>query len=187
MSAVDSQLIEQLKWTAEVVCSTFHVPAWKVGVGQQPAYTKPEIADQAYYSNCLQSLIEQFELCMDEGLGLDEAKEGKTYGVELDLDGLLRMDAASQITTLKESVSGSILTVNEARRKVDQKPVEGGDSIWMQQQNYSLEALAERDRNDPFKKPEPPPVEPGPPTPTVPEPDTADEEREAVLYWKAAA
>lgn len=26
MNATDSQLIEQLKWTAEVVCSTFHVP-----------------------------------------------------------------------------------------------------------------------------------------------------------------
>ena len=29
-------------------------------------------------------------------------------------------------------------------------PVEGGNTIYMQQQNYSLEALAQRDANDPF-------------------------------------
>jgi HK97 family phage portal protein len=155
MSAVDSQTIEQLKWTAETVCSTFHVPAWKVGVGEQPAYTKPEIANQAYYSDCLQSHIEQWELCMDEAFGFDTKTEGRFLGVELDLDGLLRMDAASQIETLGAAVKGSLFTVNEARAKADKKPVDGGDSIWMQQQNYSLEALAERDRNDPFPAKQP--------------------------------
>jgi HK97 family phage portal protein len=71
MTATDSQLIEQLGWTAETVCSTFHVPPWKVGIGPQPAYTKPEIANQAYYSDCLQAHIEQFELCMDGALGFE--------------------------------------------------------------------------------------------------------------------
>jgi hypothetical protein len=85
--------------------------------------------------------------------------------VELDLDGLLRMDAASQMETLGQAVKGSVLTVNEARKKVDQTPVDGGDSIWMQQQNYSLEALAERDRNDPFKTPVPPAITAGDPPP----------------------
>lgn len=157
MTAVDSQTIEQLKWTAETVCSTFHVPPWKVGIGSQPAYTKPEIANQAYYSDCLQSPIEQWELCMDEAFGFTTPTGGRMLGVELDLDGLLRMDMASQITTLKDAVGGSVLTVNEARRKVDQKPVAGGDSIWMQQQNYSLEALAKRDEKaDPFGTTPPP-------------------------------
>jgi HK97 family phage portal protein len=160
MTATDAQLIEQLHWTAETVCSTFHVPPWKIGIGSQPAYTKPEIANQAYYSDCLQSPIEQWELCMDEALGFETSTEGRMLGVELDLDGLLRMDMASQIETLGKAVGGSVFTVNEARKKVDQKPVEGGDSIWMQQQNYSLEALAERDRNDPFKKPDPAPALP---------------------------
>lgn len=152
MTATDAQLIEQLKWTAETVCSTFHVPAWKIGVSEQPAYTKPEIANQAYYSDCLQSPIEQWELCMDEGLGLSTpVAGGKQLGVELDLDGLLRMDMASQITSLAEGVRGSVYTVNDARKKLDLEPVDGGDSIWMQQQNYSLEALQKRDEKaDPF-------------------------------------
>lgn len=177
MTATDAQLIEQLRWTAETVCSTFHVPPWKIGIGQMPAYTKTEFANQAYYSDCLQSPIEQWELCMDEALGFDTPTEGRYLGVELDLDGLLRMDAASQITTLKEAVGGSILTVNEARRKVDKPPVDGGDSIWMQQQNYSLEALQKRDEKaDPFAtgNAAPPGGAPDSNTPT-PNPDTSTE------------
>ena len=180
MTATDSQLIEQLQWTAETVCSTFHVPPWKVGIGPQPAYTKPEIANQAYYSDCLQALIEQWELCMDEAFGFTTSVEGRMLGTELDLDGLLRMDMASQITTLKEAVGGSVLTVNEARKKVDQKPVSGGDTIWMQQQNYSLDALAERDRNDPFAKPALPAAET---QKALPAGDAAPDDEEDTRAW----
>ncbi len=162
MNSTDAQMVEQLKLTAEQVCSSFRVPAFKVGIGQMPTFQNGEIRDQGYYSDCLQSLIEQFELCMDEGLGIGEGVkvEGRELGVELDLDGLLRMDEATRIKTLGEGVKGSILTVNEARRRADLPEVPGGDSIWMQQQNYSLEALAERDAADPFAKQEPPAPEP---------------------------
>jgi HK97 family phage portal protein len=34
VSATDSQVIEQLRWTAEVVCSVFHVPPYKIGWGK---------------------------------------------------------------------------------------------------------------------------------------------------------
>lgn len=142
ITAADSQLIEQMKWTAEVVCSTFHVPPYKIGVGTMPSYNNIEALQQDYYNTCLQSLIEEYEVCKDEGLGLDD----KT-GVDLDLDGLLRMDSQTQIKVLNESVSGSLRTINEARKKLNLGGVDGGDSIWMQMQDTSLAALAERDRN----------------------------------------
>jgi phage portal protein BeeE len=40
---------------------------------------------------------------------------------------------------------------NEGRAKLDLKPAEGGNSPYLQQQNYSLAALAKRDAQaDPF-------------------------------------
>lgn len=33
VSAIDSQLIEQLNYTAQDVCRAFSVPAWKIGAG----------------------------------------------------------------------------------------------------------------------------------------------------------
>lgn len=152
-NAVDSQMIEQLRWTAEVVCSCFRVPAYKVGVGPAPSTTNVEALDQQYYSQCLQILIEEFEVCMDEGLGLDVPIEGKRMGVELDLDGLLRMDTQMMVATLAEGVNRGIMTPNEARRKINAKPLVGGDTIYLQQQQYSIQALFERDQDQPFSKP----------------------------------
>jgi HK97 family phage portal protein len=167
MTAVDSQLVEQLGWTAETVCSTFHVPPFKVGVGSQPTYQNGEILNQVYYSDCLQSLIEQWELCMDEAMGLTKPVEGRRLGVELDLDGLLRMDGATQVKTLTEGIKGGLWTPNEARRKVDASPLTGGDTVYMQEQNYSLAALDARDRENPLA----PSNQPKPEPPAAPAPD----------------
>ena len=183
MSATDAQMVEQLRMSAEQVCAAYHVPSFKVGIGQMPTYQNGEMLNQIYYSDCLQSLIEQFELCQDEGLGIGEGVrvEGRTLGIDLELDGLLRMDTATQIKTLGEAVKGSLITIDEARRKLDRKRVPGGASIWMQQQNYSLEALMERDRNDPFAKPQPAPAPEPVPTPN---PDVT-ELALAALYQRA--
>lgn len=176
MTAVDSQLIEQLRWTAETVCSTFHVPPFKVGIGTMPTYQNGEILNQIYYSDCLQSHIEQVELALDEGLGLDTAKEGRQLGVEFDLDALLRMDTATQITALSEAVKGAISTPNEARRKIDLPPLTGGDTVYMQQQNYSLAALDARDRENPLAPK--PPLEPEPAEPEPVDEDVVDDDDE---------
>jgi HK97 family phage portal protein len=150
MTAVDSQMIEHLKWSAETVASTFHVPAYKIGVGAAPALANAELLDQRYYSDCLQSHIEAFELCMDEGLGIGEGTtvEGRTYGVDLDLDGLLRMDSATQMDVVVKGVRGGVLTPNDGRWKMDKKPVVGGDTIYLQHQDYPIEALYDRTLNE---------------------------------------
>jgi HK97 family phage portal protein len=155
MNAVDAELVDQLKMTSEVVCSVYHVPGYMVGVGTAPTYNNIEALAQNYYSQCLQSLIESFELCMDEGLALPVQ-----YRTELDLDGLLRMDTATMMKTLSDGVGGGIVAPNEARKRLNMKPMKGGQTPYMQQQNYSLAALDERDRNDPFKKPDPAPPAP---------------------------
>lgn len=151
ITAHDSQLIEQLRWTAEVVCSVFHVPPYKIGVGQMPAYNNIQSLNVEYYSQCLQKLIEDAELCLDEGLATGEGR-----GTEFDTENLLRMDSVSQMEAL-EKANGK-MTPNEQRKKLDLRPVAGGDSPMMQQQNFSLAALAKRDaKADPFatEKPEP--------------------------------
>lgn len=153
--AVDSQLIEQLKWTAEVVCSTYHVPPYKIGVGAMPSHNNIQSLNVEYYSQCLQVLLESIELCLDEGLGM-----GESIGTEFDTDNLLRMDSVTQMEVLDKSKG--IMSPNEQRKKLELKPKAGGDSPMLQQQNFSLEALAKRDAlADPFgTAPAPAVVEP---------------------------
>lgn len=154
MTSVDAQLIEQLRWTAEIICSTFHVPPYKIGVGQMPAYNNIQALNVEYYSQALQSMIEAAELCLDEGL---EMANG--VGTEFDLDGLLRMDSVTQMDVLAKAAG--ILTIDEQRAKLDRKPTEGGDTVYLQEQNYSLAALAKRDAQaDPFGTAKPPQAPP---------------------------
>ena len=149
MSAVDADLINQLKMSSEQVCSAFHVPGFMVNVGQPPSYNNIEALYQMYYSQCLQTHIEGIEAVMDDGLGLLEANQDS--GVEFDLDDLLRMDTATLYKTYGEGVARGILAPNEARKKLNLKPVKGGATPYLQQQNYSLAALDKRDsKEDPF-------------------------------------
>ncbi|EHM01150.1 phage portal protein, HK97 family [Acetobacteraceae bacterium AT-5844] len=169
----DAQLIEQLRWSGETVCSCYHVPPYMVGIGPAPTYNNIEALNAQYYAQCLQALIESLELCLDEGLGM--ASSGpQQFGTELDIDGLLRMDTATQYKAIVEATGGAFMTPDEGRRKLDLRPVTGGGTLYRQQQEFSLSALAERDRNKPFAKPATP--APAAPAPTANDNEAAQRE-----------
>jgi len=179
MSATDSQLVEQLKMTAEIVCSVFHVPPAKIGLAQDSNASNAEIRDRNYYSDCLQSHIEQFELCVDEGLGIGHGVriEGRVLGVDLDVDGgLWRMDTASLISAMGNGVAQAVITTDEARSRLELPRVKGGDVIWRQQQYFSLADLADRTLDEAQAQAQPPPPQPEP----APEP-SEDEQVERFM------
>lgn len=148
MTSADAQLVEQLKITAQIVCSTFHVPAYKVLGGEIPPNNNIEALMLDYYTQCLQILIEDMEACLDDGLGYEEGR-----GIELGTEALFRMDSKTLIETVSAGIKGGAFTPNEGRKKLNKPPLTGGDTVYMQEQNYSLEALNRRDaKDDPFAK-----------------------------------
>lgn len=149
-SAVNSQLVEQIGSAGKIVTTAFNIPAYMVGIGDPPAYNNVEALNQQYYSQCLQKLFESIEELLDWGLGLRLHRD-HYYGVELDLDNLLRMDTATRIKSYTDAIKGGLMKPNEGRLKMNLPGVEGGDEVYLQQQNYSLAALAKRDaKDDPF-------------------------------------
>ncbi len=116
-SPVDAQTVEQLKMTAEIVCSVFRVPAYKIGVGQPPSSDNVEALEQQYYSQCLQTLIESIELLLDEAL-----ETGENESTEFDVTTLLRMDSERRMKTLGDAVKNTLLTPNEARKRENLPP-----------------------------------------------------------------
>jgi HK97 family phage portal protein len=154
MSAIDAQLIDQLKMTEQQVCAAFHVPPYLVGVGDPPPYGTVEPLVQQYYASCLQSLLTAFEVCLDEGLELPTP-----YGTEFDLTDLILMDAATRTKAAHDAISAGALSPNEARRRYfGLGDVAGGESPYLQHQDYPLAALA--DRPAPGAEPTPPPAAP---------------------------
>jgi phage portal protein BeeE len=144
------------------VARAFHYPEFKLG-GELPRGATAEVLTMNYYTGCLQALIESLELALEEGLGVPDG-----IGAEMDIDALMRMDTAALYDSNDKGVSGGWLAPNEARFRANYGPVTGGDSPMIQQQNYSLAALAKRDAQaDPFAagKPSAPPAATPPPAP----------------------
>jgi len=159
VNAVDAQLIEQLKWTVEQVCSCYHVPAALIDSSHQPPYANHEPLLQMYYSQCLQCLIVALETSLDYGLGLVDVP-GKTYGTEFDIDDLLWMDTATRTKAATDAIVGGALSPNEARAKYfGLGAVPGGASVFMQQQQFPIEQLATPGRLTPVAAPSTMPAE----------------------------
>jgi HK97 family phage portal protein len=166
INAVDAQLIDQLKFSAQTVCSCYHVPPALLDLGESANVTDLEALLQKYHSQCIQSLLANFETSLDEGLELKSP-----LGTEFDIDDLIWMVTATKTKAAADSIGAGALSPNEARRKYfGVGPVTGGDTPYLQQQNFSLAALAERDANDPFSKAAPP----APATPATPAGDDDD-------------
>ncbi len=145
-----AQLIQQLEWSVADVARCFGVPLYKINSGPMPTAGNVEALESQYYSGCLQINIECIEECLDDGMGLHDVTE-RTLGTEFDIDGLLRMDTAALSEALSKQTGAGITKPNEARRRLNMPPTEGGDTCYMQEQNYSLAALAKRDAmDDPF-------------------------------------
>lgn len=166
MKSTDAQLVEQLKLTDEHICIAYGVPGFKLGVGSNPSYENGAVLDRQYYSQCLQVHIESVEMCLDDGLGFTGNE-----GTEFDLEDLMRLDTKTQMAVLKES--DGIMQLNEQRKRLNLPPVVGGDTVYKQQQEYSVEALSKRDAlPDPFN--------PSAETNQEPEPDTPSEEERSI-------
>lgn len=144
--AQQAQLIEQQKWTVEDIARSFQVPLYKLGAGPLPSFSNTAALNLEYYQQTLQPHIENIEALLDLGLGLNRG-----LGCEFDLGGLLRMDPKTRAETYEIEVRAATITPNEVRQAENREPKAGGDALYMQQQNYSLEALAKRDQgDDPF-------------------------------------
>ncbi|OYY35670.1 MAG: phage portal protein [Rhodospirillales bacterium 24-66-33] len=181
VTARDSQLVEQLKWSSEQVAAVYHVPAFMIGAGAEPNTGNAQERTLRYYTQALQSLIEEAESCLDDGLGLGDKPD---LGVEFDTDNLLRMDTAMLMDVLEKG--RNYLKPNEGRRRLGLPKVAGGDAVYRQQQDFSLEALAKRDaQEDPFATEKPQPERDPPPDVDPPEdPELDDDDAKSLAAWR---
>jgi HK97 family phage portal protein len=153
-SAVDSQLTEQRDGTVATIAGCFGVPVSYVDSSKQPPYANSEATQLQYHSTCLQVHMTAIECALDEGLELPAP-----YGTEFDIDVLIWMDTATRTKAAADAITAGAMAPNEARFKYfGLGPVPGGDTPYLQQQMFSLAALAERDAEHPFVTPAPAPT-----------------------------
>jgi HK97 family phage portal protein len=183
--SVDSQMVEQMRYSDEQICQPFGIPPFKVGIGTIPSGLGVDGLNQLYYADALQPHIEHMEALLDKGL-----KISKPLGVELDLAPLLRMDEAKRADVESKLVMGKIKTPDEARLRFNLAGTGGGNTLWGQNQDYPLGMLADRATWDPnllTNQPAPAPApEPAPPAEPTDEQRTMIEEARAIVATNKA-
>ena len=136
MKSADSQLVEQMRYSDEQICQPFGIPPFKIGIGSIPAGMKTDDINLLYHSDALQTHIEAMENLLDEGLKISEP-----LGIEMDIEPLLRMDLGKQAEVITKLTGGPVLTPNDGRVRLGYGPLEGGDTVYMQQQDYPLDQV----------------------------------------------
>lgn len=133
--SVDSQMVEQLRYSDEQICQPFGIPPFKVGLGSIPAGLGVDAINQLYYDDALQADIQAMECLLSEGLNT------YPYKVDLDESVLMRMDAGKKAEYHKTLIDGSIETINDARLAFNLAPLNGGDIVYMQMQDMPLDQV----------------------------------------------
>jgi HK97 family phage portal protein len=152
-TAQDSQLIEQQNKSDAEIAKAFGMPMFILDTTKGAPYANNEALIQVYHAECLQSPIQHIERSLESGLDLPSG-----LGIEFDVDALIWMDTPTRTKAASDAIGSGAMTPNEARQKYfGLGPVVGGDTPYLQQQYFSLRALAERDKSDPFAKPTPAP------------------------------
>lgn len=153
-NAVDAQLTEQYNTTVATIAGCFGVPVSYVDASKQPPYANSEATQLQYHAQCLQVHMTAVENALDAGLELPDP-----YGTEFDYDALIWMDTASRTKAAHDAIMSGAVAPNEARKTwFGLGPVPGGSTPYLQQQMFSLAALAQRDAADPFATPAPAPA-----------------------------
>lgn len=166
-SADKSQLNEQWTAASQAIADAFHVPFYLVG-GPQPPYNNIQALNVQYYTQCLQPLTTSLEQVMDKGLGLSPDKVGGVrLGVQFNINDLLWMDSATMMDVIGKGIGAGVLKPNEGRARLNLGPVKGGDTPYLQQQNFSLSDLDDRSKNPQLADPA---------LPSTPEPDEDEDE-----------
>jgi HK97 family phage portal protein len=124
MSAVDTQLIEQRKYSREQICAIFRVPIHMLGSPDGMKYNTVEQTATAFFRDSLMPLVTRLENNIKLLLP-------SNHSIKLDEREFTRGDRKTQVATLKEEMAIGVASLNDANRELGRRIVEGGDDIYI--------------------------------------------------------
>lgn len=137
MSALDADIVRQMEWSAYDVARVFGVPPFRIGLGQMPAGSA-ETINRTYVSGILSFYLRLIETSLERFVEMPSSEM-----LEADLDAMLRADMGARFDAYAKGVQGGVLTPNDARAKEGERPLTGGDDLFLQRQMTPVSLLTE--------------------------------------------
>jgi phage portal protein BeeE len=139
MSATDSEIIATYRLTKEDIASIFRVPLALIGDMEKATFGNTESLMRFWVASGLGFIVEHLENTLDRLFDLP-ANES----IEFDTDFLLQADFKGRMEGYKVGVTGGFITPNEIRLREGFKPLEGGNTLYMQMQNVPIDLTGKK-------------------------------------------
>lgn len=133
----EGQLLEARRFALEEVARVYSLSPIFIQDLTNGTFSNTEQQDLHFVKHTLGQWLKAFEQEMNLKLF-----RGTGRFVEFNVDGLLRGDFKTRMEGYARAIQNSIKTPNEVRRKENDPPMEGGDSLVLQQNMLPLEDLS---------------------------------------------
>jgi HK97 family phage portal protein len=143
MSPKDIELLSSRSFQLKDVCRYFGVPSVLINDMDSTTTWGSGIQEiiEGFYKFTIRPYLERYEASIN--CILLKPAERDNITAEFDFNALLRADMEKRFRTYKEAIMGGFMSPNEARKEEGYEPKEGGDELFMQQQNVPITMLQE--------------------------------------------
>ncbi len=124
MPLADAQFVENTRLNKNEICGLFRVPPHLVADLERATFSNIEHQSISYVINSMLPLITRFEQTMNWKL-FTTAERVAGYYVKLNVDGLLRGDAAARSQYLNTKRQNGIINADDWRELDDENPIGG--------------------------------------------------------------
>lgn len=140
LKLTDSQFFELKKFSALQIAAAYGIKPNHLNNYEKSSYANSEMQNLTFYVDTLLYILTQWEDELDYKL-LTEEERKKGLSFEFNIAKILRGDLKTQAESIKQYVTGSVYTINEARGHAGLPPVEGGDVVMANGSYVNLENL----------------------------------------------
>ena len=156
----DGQFIEIKKYSALQIAAAFGIKPNQINDYEKSSYASGEHQQLVFYIETLLYILKQYEEELTYKLLSPEEVAAGMY-FKFNIDAILRADFKTKIETLRTAVQGTLMTIDEARERLDLGTVENGDRLITQGANIFLDQVGVQytDSTDSTDSPAAPPEE----------------------------
>ena len=150
----DGQFLEIKKFSALQIAAAFGIKPNQINDYEKSSYASGEHQQLAFYVETMLYILKQYEEEISyKLLSTEEIESGLFF--KFNIDVVLRADFKTKVETLRTAVQGTLMTIDEAREKLDLGTVENGDRLITQGANIFLDQVGVQYTDSPAEpKPE---------------------------------